>query len=86
MLSKCEESAKKPDFLFVAGNDRDDEVVFKWAKKLKEDSAIPSVQTVTVGDRNSVALSTLPNGTTGKLFTIQNNRHFANTSQVSLVP
>jgi hypothetical protein len=26
------------------------------------------VQTVTVGDRNSVALSTLPNGTTGKPF------------------
>ncbi|KAL1610877.1 Trehalose-6-P synthase/phosphatase complex subunit [Nothophoma quercina] len=66
VFKKYEESAK-PDFLFVAGNDRDDEVVFKWAKKLKEDSTVPNVQTVTVGDRNSVALSTLPNGTTGLL-------------------
>jgi trehalose 6-phosphate synthase/phosphatase len=68
VFNKYDESSK-PDFLFVAGNDRDDEVVFKWAKKLKEDSIIPNVQTVTVGDRNSVALSTLPNGTTGEFNT-----------------
>lgn len=58
--------ADRPDFLFVAGNDRDDEIVFKWAKNLKDNWITRNVQTVTVGDRNSLALSTLPNGTTGK--------------------
>jgi trehalose-phosphatase len=57
----------RPDFLFVAGNDRSDEGVFRWAKQLKDDWTVPSVQTVTVGARNSVAMSTLTNGATGKL-------------------
>ena len=80
VFNKYAESAK-PDFLFVAGNDRDDEVVFKWAKKLKEEWVVPNVQTVTVGDRNSVALSTLPNGTTGKLYSIVSAHNYANTSE-----
>lgn len=66
ILAKYPES-DRPEFLFVAGNDRDDEVVFKWANNLKENWIIRHVQTVTVGDRNSLALSTLPNGTTGLL-------------------
>lgn len=57
----------RPDFLLVAGNDRSDENVFRWAKQLKDDEVVANVQTVTVGDRNSVALSTLTNGTTGVL-------------------
>jgi trehalose-phosphatase len=65
LFSKYPESAR-PDFLFVAGNDRSDENVFRWAKQLKDEWVVPNVQTVTVGDRNSVALSTLTNGTTGK--------------------
>lgn len=56
----------QPDFIFVAGNDRSDEGVFQWAKSLKDEQVIPHVQTVTVGDRNSIAMSTLTNGTTGK--------------------
>lgn len=56
----------RPEFLFVAGNDRDDEVIFKWAKELKENWIIRTVHSVTVGERNSLASSTLPNGTTGK--------------------
>ncbi|KAF1949624.1 alpha,alpha-trehalose phosphate synthase-like protein subunit [Byssothecium circinans] len=56
-----------PEFLFVAGNDRDDETVFKWAKHLKDTGAVSDVQTVTVGERNSLALSTLTNGSTGLL-------------------
>jgi trehalose-phosphatase len=59
---------ERPDFMFVAGNDRSDENVFRWAKQLKDDSTVASVQTVTVGNRNSVAMSTLTNGATGKLF------------------
>ncbi|KAF2710412.1 glycosyltransferase family 20 protein [Pleomassaria siparia CBS 279.74] len=57
----------RPDFLMVAGNDRDDEVVFKWAKTLADDRTISNVTTVTVGDRNSLAMSTLTQGTTGLL-------------------
>jgi trehalose-phosphatase len=56
-----------PDFLFVAGNDRCDEAVFRWAKKLMDERVVANVQSVTVGDRNSVAMSTLTNGTTGLL-------------------
>jgi trehalose-phosphatase len=55
----------RPDFLMVAGNDRDDEVIFKWAKDLSDSESIANVTTVTVGDRNSVAMATLTQGTTG---------------------
>lgn len=65
IFEKCPES-DRPEFLFVAGNDRDDEAVFKWAKDLKEQSMIRCVQAVTVSERNSLASSTLPNGSTGK--------------------
>lgn len=58
----------RPEFLFVAGNDRDDEIVFKWGQDLRESSKIRCVTTVTVGERNSLASATLPNGTTGKWF------------------
>jgi trehalose 6-phosphate synthase/phosphatase len=57
---------KTPDFLFVAGNDRDDEVAFRWAKKLYEKKEIPEVYTVSVSNRNTVAMNTLTQGTTGK--------------------
>ncbi|RMZ73996.1 glycosyltransferase family 20 [Pyrenophora seminiperda CCB06] len=66
ILNKYPEEAR-PDFLFVAGNDRSDEAVFHWAKQLKDERIISNVETVTVGDRNSIAMSTLPNGTTGLL-------------------
>ncbi|KAF1943615.1 hypothetical protein EJ02DRAFT_453091 [Clathrospora elynae] len=66
IFGKYPESAR-PDFLFVAGNDRSDENVFRWANQLKDEWGVANVQTVTVGDRNSVALSTLTNGTTGLL-------------------
>lgn len=65
ILSNYRES-DRPDFLFVAGNDRSDENVFRWAKQLKDDQIVPDVQTVTVGNRNSIAMSTLTNGATGK--------------------
>ncbi|KAH7132492.1 alpha,alpha-trehalose phosphate synthase-like protein subunit [Dendryphion nanum] len=59
------EDDKRPDFLMVAGNDRDDEVVFRWAKTVEEQRIIPSVHTVIVSNRNTVAMATLPQGTTG---------------------
>jgi len=60
--------ADRPDFLLVAGNDRSDENVFRWAKQLKDEWKIPHVQTVTVGARNSIAMSTLTNGATGMFY------------------
>ncbi|KAJ5064590.1 trehalose-phosphatase [Bipolaris maydis] len=66
IFSKYPEDAR-PDFLLAAGNDRSDENVFRWAKQLKDDAIVRNVQTVTVGDRNSIAMSTLPNGATGLL-------------------
>ncbi|KAK7184800.1 hypothetical protein DPSP01_002231 [Paraphaeosphaeria sporulosa] len=57
----------RAEFLFVAGNDRDDEIVFKWGQELKDSRKVRCVTTVTVGERNSLAMATLPNGTTGLL-------------------
>ena len=55
----------KPDFLMIAGNDRDDEVIFRWAKALDDEKLIPSITTVSVGNRNTVAMATLTQGTVG---------------------
>lgn len=44
-----------PSFLFVAGNDRTDEDVFKWANSLEKEGKIKSVVTVTVGARRTQA-------------------------------
>ncbi|KAF2644376.1 hypothetical protein P280DRAFT_231216 [Massarina eburnea CBS 473.64] len=58
---------QRPEFLFVAGNDRDDETIFKWAGHIKDSGAVRDVSSVTVGERNSMAMSTLTNGSTGLL-------------------
>ncbi|KAF2266320.1 hypothetical protein CC78DRAFT_459497 [Lojkania enalia] len=57
---------ERPDFLMVAGNDRDDELVFRWAKNILENNECPNITSVSVGNRNTVAMSTLTNGTTGR--------------------
>jgi trehalose-6-phosphatase len=44
-----------PSFLFVAGNDRTDEDVFKWANGLERDDKAKSVATVSVGVRRTEA-------------------------------
>ena len=49
--------AKPPTFLFVAGNDRTDEDVFKWANALERDGKVKSVVTVSVGARRTEAKS-----------------------------
>ena len=54
-----------PDFLLVAGDDREDEVVFRWANKLAADKIIANVTTVSVGKRNTEAMTTLTQGTNG---------------------
>lgn len=55
-----------PDFLFVAGDDREDEVIFRWANNLATTNEIRNVTTVTVGKRNTEAMATLTQGTSGK--------------------
>ncbi|KAJ9668805.1 Trehalose-6-P synthase/phosphatase complex subunit [Coniosporium apollinis] len=55
------------DFLMVAGDDREDEVIFRWANKLGQAGVIKHVTTVSVGKRNTEAMATLTQGTTGLL-------------------
>ncbi|KAI1002037.1 putative alpha,alpha-trehalose-phosphate synthase subunit [Podosphaera aphanis] len=58
------------DFLMVAGNNRDDEVVFHWANELGEKS-VKNVTTITLGSRNTEAGFTLTQGVTGLLSVLQ---------------
>jgi trehalose 6-phosphate synthase/phosphatase len=44
-----------PSFLFVAGNDRTDEDVFKWANALEKDGKVNCSVTVSVGARRTEA-------------------------------
>jgi len=60
-----------PDFLMVAGDDREDEVVFRWANKLAQTGTIRDVTTVSVGKRNTEAMATLTQGTSGLLAALQ---------------
>lgn len=57
---------KMPDFLMVAGDDREDEVIFRWANDLHKEGTIRDVCTVSVGKRNTEAQATLTQGTTGE--------------------
>lgn len=56
-----------PDFLLVAGDAREDEVIFRWANKLGEEKVIRDVTTVSVGSRNTEAMATLTQGVAGTL-------------------
>lgn len=60
-----EEGATMPDFLMVAGDAREDEVVFRWANKLGATKVIRDVTTISVGSRNTEASATLTQGVTG---------------------
>ena len=62
---------KGPDFLLVAGDDREDEVVFHWANDLGKNDIVSNVFTVSVGKRNTEALATLTQGSTGLLTALQ---------------
>jgi trehalose-6-phosphatase len=53
------------DFLMVAGDGRDDEVIFRWANDLGRDKIVESVTTVSLGSRNTEAGCTLTQGVTG---------------------
>ncbi len=60
-----------PDFLFVAGDSREDELVFRWANKLGGQKAIKEVFSVSLGHgKNTEAAATLT-GVTGVLSILQ---------------
>lgn len=57
-----------PDFLMVAGDDREDEPVFRWANSLHSKGLVTKVVTVSVGKRSTTeAKFTLTQGATGLL-------------------
>lgn len=59
------------DFLMVIGDGRDDEKVFRWANTLALEGDIPEVTTVSLGNRNTEASSTLTQGVSGVLMVLQ---------------
>lgn len=60
-----------PDFLFVAGDSREDEHVFRWANKLGSNKAVKEVFSVSLGHgKNTEATATLT-GVTGVLSILQ---------------
>lgn len=59
------------DFLMVAGDGRDDECIFRWANELSKDQIVKNVTTVSLGNRNTEAGSTITQGVTGMLTVLQ---------------
>ncbi|KAI9823206.1 MAG: hypothetical protein M1826_000219 [Phylliscum demangeonii] len=60
-----------PDFLMVAGDDRDDECIFRWANQLAADAVVPRVTTVCVAPRTTEAQASLTQGVSGMLSALQ---------------
>lgn len=67
-----------PDFMLVAGDNREDEVIFDWANKLAEDKVITGVVTVSIGKRNTRAATTLTQGTAGKCTVLDSIPDYSN--------
>ena len=65
------EGKATPDFLTVVGDDREDEIVFRWANDLAKHGAVRDVFTVSVGKRNTEAKAALTQGSTGLLAVLQ---------------
>ena len=59
------------DFLFVAGDSREDEVIYRWANQLGKDKVVRDVTTVSVSSRNTEAMATLTQGVTGVISALQ---------------
>ncbi|KAI9734445.1 MAG: hypothetical protein M1818_006834 [Claussenomyces sp. TS43310] len=66
------EADKAPmDFLMVAGDGREDEVIFRWANDLGSSGYVKNVTTVSLGGRNTEAMHTLTQGVTGVVTALQ---------------
>lgn len=59
--------ASPPQFLLVAGDDREDEVAFRWANNLGKQGIVKQVSTISVGSRGTEAQAALVQGSTGLL-------------------
>lgn len=70
-LCDSSKGLSKPDFMVIAGDDREDEIIFKWANELGKKGEVKDVFTVTVGKRNTTAQATLTQGSTGLLTALQ---------------
>ncbi|KAI0194558.1 family 20 glycosyltransferase [Astrocystis sublimbata] len=69
--AKSNSEDSPPDFLMVVGDGREDEKVFRWANKLQESGDVKEAITVTLSSRNTEATSTLTQGISGVLVTLQ---------------
>lgn len=58
------------DFLLVAGDSREDEVIYRWANELGENGTVRDVTTVSVSSRNTEAMASLNSGVTGKVLVL----------------
>ena len=70
-LSTVSSEFPPPDFLMVAGDDRDDEPAFRWANELGLSGAVKHVTTVGMDQRSTDAQSTLTQGPAGLLSALQ---------------
>ncbi|KIW01789.1 trehalose-phosphatase [Verruconis gallopava] len=60
-----------PEFLLVAGDDREDEQVFRWANNLAKEWPEIDVTTVSLGKKNTEAMVTLTQGSTALISVLQ---------------
>lgn len=60
-----------PDFLMVAGDDREDEVLFHWANKLSKLGMIPDVFSISIGNRDTEAKAAMSKGSAGLLSALE---------------
>ncbi|CCU74482.1 trehalose-6-phosphate synthase [Blumeria hordei DH14] len=67
----ADQDSKIIDFLMVVGNNRDDEVIFRWANELGRLKKVRNVTTVSLGSRTTEANYTLTQGVTGVLSVLQ---------------
>jgi len=59
------EALAQPDFLMVAGDDREDEGTFRWANLLAKEGVVKNVVSICVGKKSTEAGCTLTQGATG---------------------
>jgi trehalose 6-phosphate synthase/phosphatase len=82
ILEGLQKSDSTPvDFLMVAGDGRDDEIVFQWANDLHEKKIVSNVSTISVAARNTQARFTLTQGVTGVLTALQRLGQLSSTGR-----
>jgi trehalose-6-phosphatase len=85
-MSATEADEAPVDFLMVAGDGRDDEIVFRWANHLGETGAVKNVTTVSLGSRDTQAMKTLTQGVTGKSCDFTSLDVFGSYGKLTLCP